>query len=166
MTLIVRFLDEILGGAGLALMGGAVTALIAGLGSAKAVGRVGQVATGVLAEEPSLFGKLLILQALPGTQGIYGLLVWFFVMIFAGFFDGTAGDLTLIQGVLYILACLPMMLVGYISAIYQGKVAADGVTLVAKRPEEQAKAIVLAAMVETYAILALLVSILSVMNVR
>ncbi len=166
MTLLVRFLEEMFSGAGLALLGGALTALIAGIGSAKAVGRVGQVATGVLTEDPSIFGKLIILQALPGTQGIYGLLVWFFVMIFGGFFDGTAGDLTIVQGTLYLLACLPMMIVGYISAIFQGKVAADGVALVAKRPEEQSKAIVLAAMVETYAILALLVSILSVMNVR
>lgn len=147
------------------MLGGALTALITGIGSAKAVGRVGQVASGVLAEDPSIFGKLIILQALPGTQGIYGLLVWFFVMIFGGFFAGTASDLTIVQGMLYILACLPMMIVGYLSAIYQGKVAADGVALVAKRPEEQSKAIVLAAMVETYAILALLVSILSIMNV-
>ncbi len=165
MTLLVRFFEELFSGAGLAMLGGALTALITGIGSAKAVGRVGQVASGVLAEDPSIFGKLIILQALPGTQGIYGLLVWFFVMIFGGFFAGTASDLTIIQGMLYILACLPMMIVGYLSAIYQGKVAADGVALVAKRPEEQSKAIVLAAMVETYAILALLVSILSIMNV-
>lgn len=166
MTLLVRFFEELFSGAGLAMLGGVLTALIAGIGSAKAVGRVGQVATGVLTEEPSIFGKLIILQALPGTQGIYGLLVWFFVMIFGGFFDGAAGDITIVQGMLYVLACLPMMIVGYKSAILQGKVAADGVALVAKRPEEQSKAIVLAAMVETYAILALLVSILSVMNVR
>lgn len=166
MTLVVRFLEELFSGAGLALMGGAMTALIAGIGSAKAVGRVGQVATGVLAEDPSIFGKLIILQALPGTQGIYGLLVWFFVMIFGGFFDGNSADLTIVQGMLYILACLPMMVVGYISAVFQGKVAADGVALVAKRPEEQSKAIVMSAMVETYAILALLVSILSIMNIN
>ena len=165
MTLLVRFFEELFSGAGLAMLGGALTALITGIGSAKAVGRVGQVASGVLAEDPSIFGKLIILQALPGTQGIYGLLVWFFVMIFGGFFAGTASDLTIVQGMLYILACLPMMIVGHLSAIYQGKVAADGVALVAKRPEEQSKAIVLAAMVETYAILALLVSILSIMNV-
>ncbi len=165
MTLLVRFFEELFSGAGLAMLGGALTALITGIGSAKSVGRVGQVASGVLAEDPSIFGKLIILQALPGTQGIYGLLVWFFVMIFGGFFAGTASDLTIVQGMLYILACLPMMIVGYLSAIYQGKVAADGVALVAKRPEEQSKAIVLAAMVETYAILALLVSILSIMNV-
>ena len=165
MTLLVRFFEELFSGAGLAMLGGALTALITGIGSAKAVGRVGQVASGVLAEDPSIFGKLIILQALPGTQGIYGLLVWFFVMIFGGFFAGTASDLTIIQGMLYMLACLPVMIVGYLYAIYQGKVAADGVALVAKRPEEQSKAIVLAAMVETYAILALLVSILSIMNV-
>ena len=158
--------EGLFSGAGLALLGGALTAALCGMGSAKAVGKVGQVAAGALQEDPSVFGKLIILQALPGTQGIYGLLVWFFVMIFGGFFEGTAADVTLIEGMLYFIACLPMMIVGYFSAIHQANVAADGVMLVAKRPEEQSKAIVLAAIVETYAILALLASILSLMNVR
>lgn len=163
---VIEFFETLFTGAGLALLGGVLAALIAGIGSARGVGMVGQVASGVLTEDPGLFGKLVVLQALPGTQGIYGLLIWFFVMIFGGFFGGTAHELTLAQGMGYFLACTPMMIVGYFSAIYQARVAADGVALLAKRPEEQAKAITLAAMVETYAILALLASILSIMNVR
>ena len=163
---VITFISELFTGAGLAMMGAVITALVAGIGSARGVAIVGQVATGALTEDPGIFGKLVVLQALPGTQGIYGLLVWFFVMIFGGFFAGTANELTLAQGMLYVLACLPMMIVGYISAIYQARVAADGVSLVAKRPEEQSKAITMAAIVETYAILALLVSILSILNVR
>ncbi len=118
-----------------------------------------------MTEKPELFGKLIILQALPGTQGIYGLLVWFFVMNFAGFFDGTSSELSLFKGFLFFLACLPIAVIGYFSAVHQARVAADGVYLVAKNPGEQSKAITLSAMVETYAIFALLVSVLSIIMV-
>lgn len=149
----------------LALLGGVLAAVFAGLGSAKGVRIVGSAAAGVMTEKPELFGKLIILQALPGTQGIYGLLVWFFVMNFAGFFGGTAGEVSMLKGLLFLVACIPMAVVGYVAAIHQAKVAADGVYLVAKNPGEQSKAITLAAMVETYAIFALLVSVLSIIMV-
>lgn len=157
--------SQFINGPMIALLGGVLAAIVAGIGSAKGVGLVGSVATGTLSEKPELFGKLVILQALPGTQGIYGLLVWFFIMSFAGFFDGTAANMSLMQGVLYFLACLPMAIVGYISALDQARVAADGVGLVAKHPGEQSKAIILSAMVETYAIFALLVSVLSIIMI-
>lgn len=162
---IINFIESLFSGAGLALLGGVLAVIMGGVGSAKAVGQVGSVVTGILAEEPSLYGKLLILQALPGTQGIYGLLVWFFVMLNGGFFGGTAFDMSLERGMAFLLACLPSIIVLYISAKHQGRVSAAGCSLVAKRPEEQSKAIVLAAMVETYAILALLASVLAIMNV-
>ncbi len=162
----MEILEQIFTGANFALLGGVLAAVFAGMGSAKAVGHVGSVVTGVLSEKPELFGKLLILQALPGTQGIYGLLVWFFIMLNAGFLDGSAGNLTMTQGALYFAACLPMMAVGYFSAIHQGNVAANGALMVAKKPDEQSKPLILAAMVETYAILALLASVLSILNVK
>lgn len=149
----------------LTMLAGALAALLPGIGSAKAVGRVGEVASGVLADDPSKFGKLLILQALPGTQGIYGLLTWFMIMLSSGMLGGNM-DLTWQRGLAYLMAALPIALVGYFSAIYQGRVSEAGVALVAKRPEEQSKAMVLAAMVETYAILALLASVLSVLNIK
>lgn len=152
-------------GAFLTLLGGVLAALLPGIGSACAVGRVGSVVSGVLTEDPEKFGKLIVVQALPGTQGIYGILVWFFVLIFGGFLGGKAADISLLQGSLYFAACLPMALVGYFSALYQGGVAADGVSLVAKRPDQQSKALILAAMVETYAIFSLLASVLSIIFV-
>ena len=155
---------EIFSGNTLALLGGVLSAIIAGLGSAKAVRMVGSTAAGIMNEKPELFGKMVILQALPGTQGIYGLLVWFFVMNFAGFFNGTA-NLSIYQGLLYFLACITMAVVGYLSATHQAKVACDGAVMVSKNPGEQSKAIILAAMVETYAIFALLVSVLSIIMI-
>lgn len=148
----------------LTLLAGALAALLPGIGSAKAVGKVGEAASGVLTEDPSKFGKLLILQALPGTQGIYGLLTWFMVMQFSGLFSGQA-DLAWQTGLSYLMAVLPIAIVGYFSAVYQGRVAEAGVSLVAKRSEEQSKALVMAAMVETYAILALLASVLTVLRI-
>jgi V/A-type H+-transporting ATPase subunit K len=146
-----------------ALMGAAVAAM-AGIGSAMGVGIAGQAAAGVLAEDPKKFGKTLILQALPGTQGIYGLLMAFLIFIRIGLLGGGMVDLTVSQG-LYILASgIPIGLVGIWSGIAQGKAAAAGVMLLGKRSNQMAKGIIYAAMVETYAIFALLISILMLFN--
>lgn len=156
------FVDYI--GPALTLLGAALAAILPGMGSSIAVGRVGEAAAGVVTEDPDKFGKLLILQALPGTQGIYGLLSWFLIMNFSGMLGGNL-DLTWQQGLLYFLAAMPITVVGYGSAIKQGLVSEAGCALVAKRPEHQVKGIVMAAMVETYAILALLATVLGTMAV-
>ena len=147
-----------------ALAGAIISALVAGIGSAKAVGMCGEAAAGVCSDDPSKFGKVLILQLLPGTQGIYGLLIAFITLSQIGILGGSA-DLSWQKGLLYFLGCLPMAIVGYLSAIKQGKAAISGISLVAKRPDQSSKAIIFAAMVATYAILALLVSILAVSGI-
>jgi V/A-type H+-transporting ATPase subunit K len=145
----------------LAILGASVAAL-AGIGSAIGVGIAGQAAAGVVAEDPKKFGSTLILQALPGTQGIYGLLVAFIILNKIGLLGGSMAELSAVQGGLFLAASLPVGIVGIISAIHQGKVAASGIMLIGKRPEEIAKAMVYAAMVETYAVLALLISFLMI----
>lgn len=159
------YISQVFTGPSIALMATTLTAAVSGWGSAKGVGAVGTVVAGSLTEDPSKFGKLLILQALPGTQGIYGLITWFVFMIMSGFMSGAPKDLTFAQGWMIAAACMPMMIVGFFSAVHQGRVAAAGCSLVGKRPEEQSKAIVLAAMVETYAIFALLVSVFTIIFV-
>ncbi len=157
--------DVLLNGGFLAVLGGALAVVLGGIGSAKGVNIVGEAGAGLLTEEPDRFGQVLLLQALPGTQGIYGLLVAFIVMVKIGLLGGDPAifaNITTAQGFAIFTACLPIAIVGLISAIYQGKVAAAGVSIIAKRPEELAKGIVLSAMVETYAVLALLTSILMV----
>ena len=145
----------------LAILGAALAAGLAGIGSAIGVGMGGQAAAGVTSEDPDKFGSCLILQLLPGTQGIYGLLIAFIVFIKLKVFNGIL-SISTAQGLGMLAGCIPIAVVGLISAIHQGKVAVSGMALVAKRPEEQSKAIVMAVMVETYAILALLVSFLAV----
>lgn len=143
-----------------ALLGAALAVALAGIGSAIGVGLVGESAAGVITEDPDKFGQTLLLQALPGTQGIYGLLTGFLIMQKVGIIGGSLLDLTMQQGVSIFMAALPIAVVGYLSAVSQGKAAAAGVGLIAKRPEELGKAIVYAVMVETYAVLALLASIM------
>ncbi len=124
----------------------------------------GQAAAGVCTDDPSKFGKVLILQLLPGTQGIYGLLIAFITLSQIGILGGTS-DFGFAKGLLYLVGCLPMALVGPWSALKQAKTAVSGISLVAKRPDQSGKAIIFAAMVETYAILALLISILAITGI-
>ncbi|MDD5922740.1 MAG: V-type ATP synthase subunit K [Eubacteriales bacterium] len=152
-------------GNALALIGAALASL-AGVGSAMGVGIAGQAAAGVVAEDPKKFGKTLILQALPGTQGIYGLIVTFLILIRIGVLGGGGMiKMTTAQGWFVIASALPICIVGIWSGIAQGKAAASGIMLLGKREDQMTKGIVYAAMVETYAIFALLVSILILFNI-
>ncbi|MBR1591898.1 MAG: V-type ATP synthase subunit K [Ruminococcus sp.] len=148
-----------------ALIGAALAALMAGIGSAKGVGLVGEAAAGVVSVDPSKFSKVLILQLLPGTQGLYGLLTAIILLSRVGIIGGTPAELTTAQGLAFLAAACPIAIVGLISAIFQGKTAAAGVGITAKKPEHNGKGIIMAAMVETYAILALLISILMIYNI-
>ena len=148
----------------LALLGAALASFMAGIGSAIGVGMAGEAAAGVVTEDPGKFGKVLLLQLLPGTQGIYGLLVAVLTLIQIGILGGSS-DVSLGQGLLYLVSCLPIAFVGLWSAIRQARAAVSGIGTVAKRPEQMGKAMIFPAMVETYAILALLVSVLSILNI-
>lgn len=144
-----------------ALLGAALAVLMAGAGSAIGVGIAGQAASGVMTEDPSKFAKVLIMQLLPGTH-LYGLLIGFITLSKIGIIGSGAVAVTSSQGLQILAACLPMAIVGLISGKYQGKTSAASIGIVAKRPEQFAKAMLFPAMVETYAILALLISFLSV----
>ena len=152
-------------GMALALLGAVLAALLAGIGSAIGVGMAGQAAAGVVTEDPGKFSKLLILQLLPGTQGIFGFLIAFLTLSQIGVIGGGSVEVSTTKGMLYLLACLPIAFVGLWSAIRQAKAAVSCIGLIAKRPDQLGKAIILPAMVETYAILALLVSILAVFGI-
>lgn len=150
-------------GSALALIGAAIAAL-AGIGSGLGVGIAGQAAAGVLADDPKKFGKTLVLQALPGTQGIYGLLMTFLIFVRTGFLSGNMVDISVTQGWIVLASGLPIALIGIWSGVGQGKAAAAGIMLMGKRPDQMAKGIIYAAMVETYAIFGLLISILILFN--
>ena len=149
-----------------ALVGAAVAVLFAGMGSSIGVGTAGQAASGVVSQDPGKFGKVLIMQLLPGTQGIYGLLVGFITLSKIGLLGGGAADLSPETGLMILAACLPVGLVGLVSGIHQGKTSAAAIGIIAKKPEQFGKAMLFPAMVETYAILSLLISILAVSAIQ
>ncbi len=154
-------------GTALALAGVALAVALSGAGSSIGVANAGKAAAGVTAEDPDKFMKCLILQLLPATQGIYGFIVGFLAIIklnaFNGFVLTTTNALISTAGGLGILfACLPIAIGGLMSAIHQGNVAVSAIGLVAKRPEESTKGMLMTAMVETYALLAFLISFLAV----
>ena len=148
------------------LLGAAVAVFLAGAGSALGVGIAGQAAVGVVTEDPSKFAKVLVLQLLPGTQGIYGLLVGFLTLSKIGLLGGGAAQIDPQTGLLILAACLPVGIVGLISGKSQGETAAASIGIVAKKPEQFGKAMLFPAMVETYAILSLLISILAVTAIQ
>lgn len=147
-----------------AIAGAAAAAGLAGCGSAIGCGISGCAGSGVVTEDPDKFGRVLLLQALPGTQGIYGLVGMF--LILGKLATLQAGEFTFSQGWQLFFAGLPVGVAGLISAIYQGKVCAAASAMVAKRPGELGKGMIFGAVVETYAILGLLATILLVNNVK
>ncbi|VEU80169.1 V-type ATP synthase subunit K [Haploplasma axanthum] len=142
------------------LIGAGLAIGLAGMGSAIGVALSGRAAAGVVSEKPELFGKVLILQALPGTQGIYGFLIAILVMVKVGMLGGNPANVSIAQGLGLFAACLPIAIVGLVSGIYQGKMAASAIAMTAKKPNMSARGMTMTAIVETYAILAFLISIL------
>ena len=148
---------ESFGGLALALLGVGLAAGLSCVGSAKGTGYAGEAGVGLLCEDPGKFGKVMILQVLPGTQGLYGTVVWFFSIYCIGLLGGVpAIDVT--TGLQCFVACMPMALGGLFSAIAQGRVAASSINILAKKPADWSKGLVLCGIVEFYAILSLLAS--------
>jgi len=157
----MRFADLLIQYAGTAigLLGAAMAVALAGIGSAKGTGMTGEAGAGVLCEDPGKFGKVLILQVIPGTQGIYGFVVGFLAILFMGVMDANFVPLTIQQGLQWFVACLPIAFGGMLSAIAQGRVAVASIGILAKKPDDWSKGMIMCIIVEFYAILALLVSV-------
>ena len=159
------FLSLVFSGANLALLGAFLAVGLAGWGSAKGVGQAACAANGFLSENPEMFGKMFVLEALPATQGIYGFVVSFMILLKIGAIGGgDLGAVTPEEGGYLLVSALPIALVGLISAQYQSKAAVSGIHLLAKQKDRLGNAITNAALVETYAILALLISMLLIFN--
>ncbi len=156
----MNWAETLFSGTGLALLGAALAMGLAGTGSAKGVGIAGEAAAGVLTEDPDKFGQTLLLQALPGTQGIYGMIIAFLIMLKIGVLGGGIADLSIETGFALFMCAMPIALAGLFSGIAQGRAAAACMGIIAKRPEELGKAMMYPALVETYAVLALLISFL------
>ena len=149
----MEFLNTI-GGYAIALLGAGMAAFLACIGSAKGTGIAGEAAAGLAAEDPGKFGKALIIQVIPGTQGLYGFVVFFIAM------GKLAVGMDVSAGMQVLSACMPIALGGWFSAMAQGKVAAASINILAKKPDDWSKGMIFCIIVEFYAILSLLASFL------
>ena len=144
----------------MSILGAGIAAIMAGIGSVIGIGYPGRAAAGVLSEDPTKFGSLFLLVVLPGTQGFYGFVAAFLII-------GNISKVTeFSQGLQLFFAALPIAFTGLMSGIHQGKVCAAGVNLVAKRAKEAMKGVIFAAMVETYAVLGLLITFFLINSVQ
>ena len=142
------------------LLGTALAVFCCGIGSSVGVGTAGDAANGVLSEDPEKFGNMLLLVALPGTQGIYGFVAGFWASIIKlNLLTGNVPHVTSAQGLQILAACLPIAISGMFSGIYQGKVCAAGIGVAAKQPQASMRALIYGALVETYAILGLVITL-------
>lgn len=139
----------------LGVIGIALSAILGGVGSSLGVSMAGTKGAGALAENPNLFGKLLIISALPGSQGVYGFVIAIMILVKLG-----AEVVPVDAGWQLLLAGAVMGFSGLFSGWLQGRVAAGGVGAVARDESVSGKALVLSVLVETYAILGLVIAIL------
>lgn len=154
------------------IMGLALCALICGVGSGLGLRATGNASAGVMAEDPNKFSKIIVLALLPATQGIYG----FVIAILGASYLPTVANLEAVgvtataaqitsQGWNVFWACVPMMLGGGISAYLQGLTSASSIIAVGKKGEISSKTLIFPAMIEFYALLGLVVSIMMFNNV-
>ncbi|MDF2838549.1 MAG: permease [Evtepia sp.] len=151
-------------GVAVAFLGATLAVALPCTGSAIGVGTVGRASAGALSVDPRKFSRALILQILPGTQGLYGLVIWFLALMKLGFFNGTImqnmSAWGIVDGVRFFSACMPVAIGGLLFGIAQGRLCASGLSLIAKRSDELSKGIIMAIMVEFYSILCLLATFL------
>ena len=141
------------------VMGAVAAAALGAIGSGMGIGRTTAHAGGILSEKPELFGKMLIIMALPGTQGIYSLVLMFLMLQFFGFISGNP-QASLGKGLAMLVVGICIGLNEFKTALDQAHAAIGSLDLVSKKPEESGRAILLPALVETYAILGLLAGVL------
>jgi V/A-type H+-transporting ATPase subunit K len=152
-------------GVGLAALGAGLAMGVAAIGSGIGVGIAGASGAGVIAEDPKKFGSVLILQAFPQTQGIYGFVTAILILMGVGLLGGEIKPISMELGLVCLGAGLSSAL-GGITAIGQGITAAAGIGSVAKRPETLGQNMVLSIMSETFAVFALLIAILILVGAK
>ncbi len=140
----------------IALIGIALCVLLCGIGSCIGLYKTSSAAAGVLGEDPKKFGKVMVLVLLPATQGIYG----FIIGIIAS--GSVNAAMTAAEGWALFAAVLPMAISGFVSAWFQGKSAVNCIYAVGKQESLSGKMIVYPGMIEFYAILGLIISIMLV----
>ena len=162
----MQFLEIYFMNSGLAwaIAGAMFAVMLGGMGSAIGIRISSSQGAGVMSEKPDLFGKLIVLMALPGTQGFYGFITALLVANQIGLLGGTV-RIAPLPGLSIFLIGLLSGFVLLRSAINQGEAAAAAINLVARRPDQAGRAIIIPALVETYAVVAFLAALLLIFYV-
>jgi len=147
------------GGLFLAILGMALAIILPGIGSGKGVGMVGEAASGLLIDEPEKFGKSLVMQLMPASQGLYGFVIFIMALGHASI------DMTLLHGLYVFACCLPIAVVGWPTAMAQARIASAGITVLSRNEPQMTKSIIYSVMVETYALLAFVSSLIMLNSV-
>jgi V/A-type H+-transporting ATPase subunit K len=150
----------------LAMVGAALAYFLPATASGVGGRMVAEASNGLYTEDPKKFGHCLVMQAITATQGIYGLIMAFLILLKIGVIGGNPVGLSVTQGLYFFAAALPVGIAAWTTGVSQGRAAASGVGLIAKRPEELGKAVTHAVMIETYQILGLLVSFLMWLGIQ
>jgi V/A-type H+-transporting ATPase subunit K len=138
-----------------------------GIGSAVGLSSASNTAAGIVTEDAEKFGRVLPLAAMPSTQGIYGFITAILVLILFGLLlPDAAPEITAEQGFAIMLACLPVAFLGLFTGIYQGLTSAGAAGMVARRSEDAGKALIFPALVETYAVFALITTVLILLSLQ
>jgi V/A-type H+-transporting ATPase subunit K len=141
-----------------AYVGMAVMLALSCVGSAIGVSMGGNATIAAIKKNPDIFGKSLVLCALPSTQGLYG---------FAGFFlmlsrlRAMDGMINLNQGLALFAAGVALGIVGLYSGIQQASLVANGVNEMSNGNDVFANTMILAVFPDLYAILAFAASFLA-----
>ncbi len=143
----------------LAFIGAGMATILPSLGSIIGVAMVGQAGAGLLTEKPELAGKVITLNVLPGSQGLYGMVIsLLFIFSYAPLITNPSTTVSTLQGFILFSAFLPVTITCLTSAPYQAKVCAAGMHMLAKDGKLAGRVITMAALVETYALLGFLIS--------
>ena len=144
----------------LSLIGLAISVGFGAIGSSIGVALVANIGAGLLSKEPQKFPQVLALAALPSTQSLYGLLFGFIILIKTGLLGGAAIEFDTNTGWAILLSAVPVGVACLVSGITQGQVAANGLKILAEKPQNLSQAIVLAALIESFAVFGLVISLL------
>ncbi len=145
----------------LLILGCAIAVGVSGISAATGLTFSGSSAVAVAAEKPTLGSKLLVLQVLPMTQSVYGLLTAILMLMGSGLLGGSINLTVMGNPVIGPAAILIGLVVALTStsAINQGILASSSIGAVGRNPDVFTKGIIYTVTTETMAIFGLLTAI-------
>lgn len=143
----------------LLLLGIGLAMGIAGIASSAGIGIAGSTASGAAAEKPDLKVKMMMLESLPMTQGVYGLVISIFLLRALGnasvMSQQAVGFAGLAVGITYGLSS--------ISAVPQGIIASSSISATARNSEIFGFSMIYTVISETLALFGLIAALFIMM---